>query len=228
MSDDVRRRPPSLVVAALVAVALAAGACSGSKNDGNAAAEADGTSTTAPATKTSGGIPIGPANEGVAGVEAFRVPSRNHTEQPLDYDHRPPVGGNHFPVPSTCGFYTAATRPPDELLVHDLEHGSIWFAYQPDLPTAQLDKLRQLIGREYKTVATPYDGLESPLVLSAWARQLPVNSIDDPRVQQFIDTYRATPADAGIAAGTKNHSQAPEPSAACQGVGQPEPASPTS
>jgi len=227
VSDDVRRRPRSFVLAALVAVALTAGACSGSKKNDSASAGANGTTTTAQATTTSGGIPTGPANEGVAGVEAFRVPSRNHTEQPLEYDHQPPVGGNHFPVPSTCGFY-ASNPPPDELLVHDLEHGSIWFAFQPDLPTAQIDKLRQLIGQEYKTVATPYQGLKSPIVLSAWARQLSVNSIDDPRVQQFIDTYRATPADADLAPGAKNHSQAPEPAAACQGVGQPDVASPTS
>ncbi len=217
------RRLPSVVLAVLTALAMTAGACSGSSSKDRSGA----TTGTVDAKKTSGGVPAGPATEGIPGVEAFKVASRNHTEEPLDYDHKPPVGGDHFPVPSTCGFY-GADRPPDELLVHDLEHGAIWFAYQPDLPSAQVDMLRQLVGHEYKLVATPYDGLDTPIAVTAWARQLGVARVDDPRVQRFIDTYRATPADAGVGAGKPNDAQAPEPSSACQGIGQPEVASPTS
>ena len=44
--------------------------------------------------------------------------------------------------------------------------------------------------------------------LVAWERRLEVPSVNDPRVQQFIDAY----------AGGK---QAPEPNQACEGVGQP-------
>jgi Protein of unknown function (DUF3105) len=203
-----RRLAAALLVAALAVTA----ACSGSGGDdkaGDGVPAADATGQT-----TSGGVPSGPAPEGIRGVEAFRVDSRNHTEQPLDYDHKPPTGGDHFPVPATCGFY-GTNRPPDELLVHDLEHGAIWYAYQPDLPLAESDALRKLIAAQPKTVATPYDGLKTPLVLTAWGRQLGVDSLDDPRVQQFIDTYR-------------NSDKAPEPTAACQGIGQPEVAAPTS
>ena len=56
--------------------------------------------------------------------------------------------------------------------------------------------------------------LGSPLVVTAWARQLRLDSVDDPRLVQFIETYR-------------NSDNAPEPSAACQGVGEPAVASPT-
>ena len=41
-----------------------------------------------------------------------------------------------------------------------------------------------------------------------------VLDVDDPRLQQFIDTYR-------------NSDNAPEPDAACQGVGEPAVAAPT-
>ena len=203
------------LVAALLAAALAltAAACSGS-GGGNDAKGGDVPAADAAGRKTSGGVPIGPAPEGIKGVEAFRVDSRNHTEEPLDYDHKPPTGGDHFPVPATCGFY-GTDRLPDELMVHDLEHGAIWFAYRPDLPTDQRDALRKLIAAQPKTTATPYEGLKTPLVLTAWGRQLGVDSLDDPRVQQFIDTYRNSP-------------NAPEPTNACQGIGQPEVAAPTS
>jgi hypothetical protein len=59
-----------------------------------------------------------------------------------------------------------------------------------------------------KVLVTPYAGLDSPVVLVAWERRLEVPSVNDPRVQQFIDAY----------AGGK---QAPEPTLPCQGVGQP-------
>ena len=203
-----------LLAAALVAALAVTAACSGS-GGGNDSATGDVPAADAAGRKTSGGVPLGAAPEGIPGVEAFRVDSRNHTEEPLDYDHRPPTGGDHFPVPATCGFYDNTNRPPDELLVHDLEHGAVWFAYQPDLPTAERDGLRKLIAAQPKTVATPHKGLRTPLVLTAWGRQLGVDSLDDPRVMRFIDAYR-------------NRDDAPEPTAACQGVGQPEVAAPTS
>ena len=86
---------------------------------------------------TSGGELIGPAAEGIDGVEAYRIDSHAHTEENLTYQPSPPTGGEHFPVPATCGFYE--TDPPtDELIVHDLEHGAIWVAFDPDLADAQV------------------------------------------------------------------------------------------
>lgn len=195
------------IVAALLAVlTLAAGAC-GSDDDGDTAADAtDG------GRATNGGELIGPAGEGIEGVQAYRVPSHTHTEDDLGYDFTPPVGGEHFPVPATCGFYDSDV-PPDEMLVHDLEHGGIWIAFDPDLDEAQRSVLSQLVAQQAKVVATPHDGLDSPVVVSAWARQLALESAGDPRLQQFIDLYR-------------NSANAPEPQAACQGTGEPSVASP--
>jgi hypothetical protein len=202
-----RRRPAVALLALSLVAAVAACSDAGGGSGGN------GPSETGAGRPTSGGVPIGPAPEGIEGVEAFRVDSRNHTQEHLDYDHRPPTGGDHFPVPATCGFY-GTDRPPDELVVHDLEHGAVWIAYQPDAGEAELDALRTLAAQQAKVMITPYDGLDSPLVLTSWGRQLPVDSLDDPRVQQFIDTYRNGP-------------NAPEPTNACQGIGTPEVTSPT-
>ncbi len=202
-----RRRAVVVVVLASVLALTAVACASGSSGSADVPSEEGGGRT------TSGGVAIGPAPEGIEGVQAFRVDSRNHTEENLDYDHKPPTGGDHFPVPATCGFYST-DPPPDELAVHDLEHGSIWIAYQPDLDAAQLDTLRQLVAEQAKVTVTPYPGLDSPLVMTAWGRQLALDSADDPRVQQFIDTYRNSP-------------NAPEPGAACQGIGTPEVAAPT-
>jgi Protein of unknown function (DUF3105) len=201
-----RRLAAVLFASTLALTAVACSSSVGSSADDVPSEESAGGAT-------SGGVDIGPAPEGIEGVEAFRVDSHNHTEQNLDYDHKPPTGGDHFPVPATCGFYSS-DPPPDELLVHDLEHGSIWIAYRPDLDATQQDALRQLVAEQAKVTATPYPDLDSPLVMTAWGRQLKLDSADDPRVQQFIDTYR-------------NSANAPEPGAACQGIGTPEVAAPT-
>ena len=199
-----RRRLLPLVTALLLVAAI--GACGGDEGGGSeAAAPAPADGERVP---TSGGVPAGPAPEGIEGVEAFTVPSRNHTEAALAYDHLPPAGGDHFPVPSTCGFYSS-NPPPPELVVHDLEHGAVWVAYRPDLDDAELDALRELAAQETKFIATPFGEMDSPLTVTSWGRQLPLDSVDDPRLRQFIDTYRNGP-------------EAPEAGNACQGVGDPE------
>ena len=197
-----------ILVLAVPALLVSLAAC-GSDASGE---DASNPSSEGSARTTSGGEPIGPADEGVEGVEAFRVDSNDHTEDDLSYDPAPPTGGDHFPVPATCGFYES-DPPPDELLVHDLEHGAVWIAYDPGLDDAQRSALSALVAEQAKVTATPQPDLGSPLVVTAWARQLRLDRVDDPRLVQFIETYR-------------NSATAPEPSAACQGVGAPTVASP--
>jgi hypothetical protein len=201
-----RRRICLAVVASSLLLSVAACGDDGSGGDES------GPSSEESGRTVSGGEPIGPADEGIDGVEAFRVDSNDHTEENLTYDPSPPTGGEHFPVPATCGFYDS-DPPPDELLVHDLEHGAVWIAYDPALDDAQKAALSALVAQQAKVTATPYPDLGSPLVVTAWARQLRLDSVDDPRLLQFIETYR-------------NSDNAPEPNAACQGVGTPTVASP--
>jgi Protein of unknown function (DUF3105) len=200
-----RRLTLALSISTLL-ISLAA--CSG----GDAGGETSGPSAEGEARTTSGGEPIGAADEGIEGVEEFRVDSNGHTEENLTYDPVPPTGGEHYPVPATCGFYES-DPPPDELLVHDIEHGAVWIAYDPDLDDAQKSALSTLVAQQAKVTATPYADLDAPLVVTAWARQLRLDGVDDPRLLQFIETYR-------------NSSNAPEPNAACQGIGTPTVASP--
>lgn len=200
-----RRATATLTLVVLTGLA----ACGGGDDD----AGASGPETSGGGRATSGGELVGPAPEGIDGVQAYDILSNDHTEDDLDYQLSPPVGGDHFPVPGTCGYYETEP-PPDEMLVHDLEHGAVWVAYTPDLDAAQKSTLSGLVAQQAKVTATPHDDLASPVVVSAWGRQLALDSVDDPRLQQFIDTYR-------------NNANAPEPDAACQGVGSPAVASPT-
>ena len=67
----------------------------------------------------------------IPGVVIERAPGRSHRQGPIDYPgKKPPSGGDHNPVPLTCGYYDQ--QPPDEYAVHSLEHGAVWVAYSPD------------------------------------------------------------------------------------------------
>ena len=145
-----------------------------------------------------------------SGVTSYSNLSRNHTEGAVDYAQNPPVGGAHSPQWQNCGIYSAPVR--NENAVHSMEHGAVWITYRPDLPQEQVDKLRDLAHSQSYVLVSPYTyrGLPSPVVASAWGKQLKLDSANDPRLEQFVSAYREGP-------------QTPEPGAPCTaGVGSPE------
>jgi hypothetical protein len=145
---------------------------------------------------------VQPAKEGIDGVLAFRVDSAKHTLGKVDYDRHPPVGGDHNPSAAACGFYTQPV--PDEYVVHTMEHGAVWLAYATDLSADELAVIRGVVTKNVDTIATPYPGLDPgvKVVMGAWARQLQLKSVTDPRLEKFVDRYQ-------------NGDQAPEASVAC-------------
>ncbi len=134
-------------------------------------------------------------------VASFTYEGGRHVETPVTYAESPPVGGEHNPVWLNCGIYDAAVA--NENAVHSLEHGAVWITYKPDLPAADIEKLREVTPSTY-AILSPFEGLTAPAVVSAWGKQLTLTSVDDPRLTEFIKTYRQGP-------------QTPEPGAACTG-----------
>ena len=127
-------------------------------------------------------------------MQAFRVyyPTRCTSERDGDipYGLRPPAGGMHRPVWWNCGFYDEPVR--DENAVHDLEHGAVWLAYSPDLDEAGRGGDPRDRPRERKVLAAPYEGLDPgvAVVATAWARQLTLDGVDDPRLEAFVEQYQ--------------------------------------
>ena len=134
-------------------------------------------------------------------VQTYEVgPGGEHTQADVDYEQSPPAGGEHNPVWQNAGFYSAPIR--DENAVHTLEHGAVWIAYSPDLPADQQDKVRELVEGQTCMLASPYPGLDSPIVASAWGKQLALEDANSPDLERFIRAYRQGP-------------QTPEPGATC-------------
>jgi hypothetical protein len=132
--------------------------------------------------------------------------SHDHVDGPVQYAVTPPVGGPHNPVWMNAGVYTEPI--PSERAVHNLEHGAVWITYRPSLSSGDVAQLVALFkkqsmiqepgdaGRSNRFMdLSPWadDDLPAPIVISSWGYQLKVQSPDDPRLQQFIDTFRHNP-----------------------------------
>lgn len=128
-----------------------------------------------------------------------------HVPGPVTYSITPPVGGPHGSVWMNAGVYDKPIPP--ERGVHNLEHGAVWITYRPNLAASDVAALRsfvhrqslidesgtQIAGQQNRYVdLSPWSSndLPSPIVISAWGHQLRVDKADDPRLQQFVDTFR--------------------------------------
>lgn len=121
----------------------------------------------------------------------------------VNYDRFPPVGGPHDAEWAACNgvVYTSPVR--NENMVHTLEHGAIWIAYNPDtLAAGDLDVLTKLVEGKGYMVLSPYPGMTSPISLQAWGHQLMLNSAGDERVRQFITALQRNPTNTPEVNGT--------------------------
>ena len=128
----------------------------------------------------------------IEGVQTFSGLSQKHLAQGQDqtYPQSPPVGGPHSSVWLKCAVYTGEL--PKVNVVHSLEHGGVWITYPPGTKPDVVSKLDQYSGlnTEYVMVS-PYDGQDSPIVVTAWGAQLKLTDPADPRIVEFIRAYAA-------------------------------------
>jgi hypothetical protein len=137
----------------------------------------------------------------IDGLETFEN-TANHVDGPVEYAQTPPVGGDHSALWLNCGVYDQAV--PNENAVHALEHGAVWVTYDASAVSAdELSALEAQLPSSY-VVVSPYEGLDAPIVMSAWNAQVKLDSADDPRVSQFLEAYWRS-------------QNSPEPNAACTG-----------
>ena len=133
-------------------------------------------------------------------VEVFEDLPTTHTDEAVEYPTEPPVGGPHAGEWLDCGTYDE--QVPAENLVHDLEHGTVVIAHDPDLGAGDVARLAEQLPQN--GILTPWAGLDAPVVVVVWERRLALTGADDPRLTLFI-------AELG------NGETAPEPRASCAG-----------
>ncbi len=137
-----------------------------------------------------------------AGTLTFAPLARNHVGTPIEYPQTPPVGGNHNRAWQNCQYYD--TSVPNERAVHSLEHGAVWIVYSPDTSAADRQVLRAIADTGDHILVSEYQGLPSPIVATAWGKQLQLQSVNDPRLNEFVKAFQRGP-------------QTPERRATCRG-----------
>jgi hypothetical protein len=135
------------------------------------------------------------------GVKTYTGLARNHVDTPVEYPQSPPVGGPHNPVWQNCQYYD--TSVPNERAVHSLEHGAVWITYLPTTSQADRDVLKALAATGDHILVSEYPGQPAPIVGTAWGKQLYLQSVHDPELQQFVAFFQNGP-------------QTPEPGVTCR------------
>jgi hypothetical protein len=126
----------------------------------------------------------------LAAVTTADYPAGLHTAGRITYKEDPPLGGQHNVVWQNCGIYDTPIH--NEHAVHSMEHGAIWITYRPGLPSGQLETLRTLASDDFMLLS-PYPGLRSPIVASAWNHQMTFTDASDGRLRTFIAEYKNNP-----------------------------------
>jgi hypothetical protein len=124
------------------------------------------------------------------------------------YDHSPPFGGRHDGYWAACNGVVYPTAVRTENMVHSLEHGTVWIAYDPArISGAALDSLKARVEDKPYTMMSPYPGLDKPISLQSWGHQLKVDTAGDARIDQFVTALRG------------NEYTYPEVGASCDALG---------
>lgn len=127
-------------------------------------------------------------------VERYPSEGTNHvpTGQRVTYRTDPPHSGPHYAQWAPPGFYD---RPlPDELLVHNLEHGHVIIHYRPDALTPEIEEHILALTRSWTdqwaaVIAVPRPMMENAFTLAAWQHLMRLDEYDEELVDLFIDAF---------------------------------------
>lgn len=122
---------------------------------------------------------------------------RNHIsegEPHPAYNSDPPSSGPHYAgatAPISWGVYTQEV--PDEIFLHNEEHGGVIITYQPDLAKSQLKKLQNLFAPPYsrkdfspiKAIVTPRSKNKHLIELASWKYTLNLDKYDETEIVNF-------------------------------------------
>ncbi|GAA1217092.1 DUF3105 domain-containing protein [Prauserella alba] len=141
-------------------------------------------------------------------IEEYEGGAHVRPNERVAYDQSPPFGGPHdgFWASCTGTVYQEAVRT--ENMVHSLEHGAVWIAYDPERVSGEdLDTLKLRVENKPYMMLSPYPGLDSPVSLQSWGHQLKVDDVTDERIDQFIAALK------------RNSNTYPEIGASCDALG---------
>jgi hypothetical protein len=142
------------------------------------------------------GVLAAPAQDG----PGRKLPDRGQEHVPqgtkIPYQEYPPSSGKHWPVWAQWGIYKDAV--PEEVFVHNLEHGGIVILYNcatpcPDL-VRQLEETYAALPKSkfghVKVVVSPNPRVKGRLALLAWTRIDDLDRFDRDRIVRFVHAWQ--------------------------------------
>lgn len=105
--------------------------------------------------------------------DAWELPNGEMVDAPADW------GKYDFPL-------------PDEVLIHNLEHGGIGFHYDTEICGDTCDELISQfddVRPRTQYIISPYAGLEKKIAITSWRHHLYLDEFDQASIEEFIDAY---------------------------------------
>jgi len=138
------------------------------------------------------GTTTGPGGSSQAPIVDYPEQSRDHIlidQAHPPYNSNPPTSGWHYAQPADWGFYNEAL--PDEVVVHNLEHGGIWLSYQRANDTELINQLVAL-SRRYrsKVIVTLRPRNDTRLAVAAWDHLMKLDQYDEKAIVNFINRFK--------------------------------------
>ncbi|CAN5858201.1 hypothetical protein BH23ACT4_BH23ACT4_15220 [soil metagenome] len=145
-------------------------------------------------------IALRPSPQELSGVESFPQMGRNHLaegEAPPDYNSSPATSGDHSPTSAECGIYVSEI--PDEVQVHNLEHGVVAIQYRPDLDQSQVGALEDYARTKSSHIlVAPRADLGDPVVVTSWTRMLRLPTADIDTIEVYYDQFAFSAPEVGV------------------------------
>lgn len=141
-----------------------------------------------------------PESEALAAVQTFPEQEAEHIGAGAptpDYNSNPATSGPMANQPASCGVFRSEL--PDEVVVHNLEHGAVVISYGPGLAASERDKL-EAFARDAGThiIVVPREGLGSPIVLTAWTKFLALEEVNLSAVEAFYGRFAQFGPEQGV------------------------------
>ena len=129
-----------------------------------------------------------------------KMPDRGQKHVPqgtaITYEEYPPTSGAHWPVVARWGLYPEPV--PEEVFVHNLEHGGVVLLYNCGNPCPEVARQLQEIFAglpkskhgHVKVVISPNGRIKTRFALLAWTRLEEFDKLDRERVVRFVRAWQ--------------------------------------
>ena len=125
--------------------------------------------------------PIGEKIDDLGGMHVAR--GESHPA----YNSNPPTSGPHWAGVAGPGIKIEAV--PDELVLHSMEHGAAVVWYREGLEQSEVDKIKEAFNSASgKKIMLARADLDVPVALTSWGYLLKLDSIDQEKIKEFIET----------------------------------------